>query len=331
MVEKKESIQSSLEKNYLKDEIYLHHKNKHFKHNSFVGFTFKKINKKINNKQILKTNSIGLRCEDLHLIKKTNTILIGGSVAFSSFASDEDHTISSLLEKNTNKKILNCGLGGHLLKQHFSLYFNYLKHIETKNIIILFGFNDLVNCYLGRNYDEILSDEFSKNIQKNYLFPVKSSLKTLFIEILNKIGLRKVFHNLLFIKNKKKINNGFKVDFVSSYINDIIKDIFFFKKYCEKFDIKLIMALQPSIYSSKKKLTNYEKNNFTTFLNQNPERIEFIKIFNNLLDKNLSQFKDYYNLESIYDEIDKTVFLDEVHLNDHGNLILSNYFENLLD
>ena len=331
MVEKKELKKNFSKNNYLKDDIYLHHKNKHFQHNSFVGFTFKSIDKTDHGKQILKTNDIGLRCDDLSLVHNTNSILIGGSVAFSSFSSDEEHTISALLEKSSDKKILNCGLGGHILKQHFSLYFNYLKHIETKNILILFGFNDLVNCYLGRNYDEILSDEFSTNIQKNYLSPIQTSLKTLLIEVSDKIKIKHFLYDFFSNKNRKKFNKETRFNPINNYISDIIKDIVFFNKYCKKFNINLIIALQPSIYSSKKKLSDYENNNLNIYLKKNPERFEFIKIFNNLLDKNLSKFKNYHNLENIFNNFEDTVFLDEVHLHDKGNLIISNYLKNFLD
>ena len=86
MVEKNSLESHSSKDDYVFDEIYLHSKNRHFKQNSFIGYSIIKIDKKKNNKQILKTNKIGLRCEELETIEKTNTILLGGSVEFSSFA-----------------------------------------------------------------------------------------------------------------------------------------------------------------------------------------------------------------------------------------------------
>ena len=331
MVEKNNSENNLSKDNFVLDDIYLHHKNRHFKQNSFIGYSIKEIDKKKNNQQILKTNKIGLRCEDLDLIQKTNTILLGGSVAFSSFASSEDQTISSLLEKSSNKKIINCGVGGHIFKQHLSLYFNYLKNIETKNIIILFGFNDLVNCYLGRKYDEILNIEFSRKVQDNYLSPIRTSLKTIVIQILEKIGLRKFTHDLLLSQNQGKVNKGIDEIEINNYINKIKKDISYFNNYCDKFNINLIISLQPSIYTSKKNFSEFEKNNLNKYLRKFPQRYKFIKIFNNFLNDELSLFKNYYNLENIFQNKSETIFFDEVHLNDKGNYILANFFNKLLD
>jgi len=331
MVEKNNLKNIPPKSDFLKDDIYLHHKNKHLKQNSFIGFSIKEIDKKVNNKQILKTNNIGLRCEDLNTIKRTNTILLGGSVAFSSFASCEEQTISSLLQKNSNKKIINCGVGGHVFKQHLSLYFNYLKNIETKNIIILFGFNDLVNCYLGRKYDEILNPDFSTKVQNSYLSPVSTSIKILAIEFLDKIRIRNIIHDLLLKRNQNKVYKEINEDLIKDYINEIIKDTIFFNKYCQKFNINLILALQPSIYTSQKELSNYENNNFNTYLTKYPNRQKFIKTFNNLLNDRLSFFKNYHNLDNIFQETNDTLFFDEVHLNDKGNFIISNFFIELLD
>ena len=331
MVEKNNSENNSSKDDFILDDIYLHHKNRHFKHNSFIGYCIQQIDKKRNNKQILKTNKIGLRCEEIDLIEKTNTILLGGSVAFSSFATTEDQTISSLLEKNSNKKIINCGVGGHIFKQHLSLYFNYLKNIETKNIIILFGFNDLVNCYLGRKYDEILNIEFSSKVQDNYLSPIKTSLKTLVIQILEKIGLRNFTHDLLLSQNQEKVNKGIDEIEINNYINKIKKDINYFNSYCNKFNINLIISLQPSIYNSKKDFSEYEKKNLNLYLSKFPQRYKFIKIFNNFLHEELSSFKNYYNLENIFQDTSETIFFDEVHLNDKGNYILANFYKKLLD
>ena len=322
MVEEKKKFTE----NNPKDNIYLHHKNKHFIHNPFLGFKLKKLNKSKDGKQILKTNSDGLRCEELLQVKETDTMLLGGSVAFSSFASNEDNTISSQLELNINKKVLNCGIGGHTLKQHFSLYFNYLKNIKKKNIIILFGFNDLVNCYLGKQYDEILIEQFSKQIQDNYSSPVTSSLKTIFMEFLKKIKVKDIIYDLLKVKNQNKIYDKTNIDLINKYIRNIEKDFIFFNEYCEKFNINLIISLQPSIYFSQKKLSYYEQKNLDIYLRKYPTRYKFIKIFHELLCKNLHAFKNYHNLDNIFDNFDETIFLDEVHLSDKGNSIISNYF-----
>ena len=331
MVEKKKAnIIDTFDDDQNLDPIYLHHKNRHFKHNPYVGYTIKKIDKKKNGNQLVKTNTLGLRCNELHTIEEANSILLGGSVAFSSFASSEEDTISSLLEKNVGKKILNCGVGGHILKQHLSLYFNYIKNIETKNIIILFGFNDMANCYSGRKYNDIINQEFSTKIQENYLSPINSSLKNIFHEIFRLLKLEKVIFNFLSKKNQIKINNTDKDENIEQYIGEIIKDINFFRKYCIKFNINLIISLQPCIYLINKKLTDYENKRLNNYISEYPERNEFVNKFYNLLDKNLNSFENYHNLNNAYKETNETVLIDEMHLTDIGNKYLANYYKKFI-
>ena len=185
MVKIKDDSISSAFINYNNSEkVYYHHLNLDYKQNSYVGFTLKKLKKEFNNEVILETNEIGLRCPELNQIKSCDAILLGGSAAYSIFAKTENHTITKLTEKNTNRKIINCGVPGHVFKQHLSLYFNYLKNIKSDNIIIMFGFNDMVNCFMARNYAGIINENFSTKSQLLYDKPIKSSFKTIISEML---------------------------------------------------------------------------------------------------------------------------------------------------
>ena len=46
MVEKNNLVSDSSKEDYVFDEIYLHSKNRHFKQNSFIGYSISEIDKK---------------------------------------------------------------------------------------------------------------------------------------------------------------------------------------------------------------------------------------------------------------------------------------------
>lgn len=332
MVKIKNDKISSAYINYNNSEkAYQHHLNLDYKHNPFVGFTLKKLKRELNEEVVLETNEIGLRCPELNLIKSCDAILLGGSAAFSTYARSENDTISKLTEKISNKKIINCGVPGHVFKQHVSLYFNYLKNIKTDNIIILFGFNDMVNCFMGRNYTGIINEHFTIKSQLLYDEPVKSSAKTILLEIFNFFGFKKYIFNK--ILKKKILKRNEKIEDINSviniYLNDIKKEITFFQNFCDKFNIKLHLILQPSLYVTKKKFSIYEKRKFDEW-NLIPNRKSYAENFYKKIDYLLSNFNFYYNFSNCFDSEDDTIFIDECHYGDRGSLIVSDLLSKIL-
>ena len=57
----------------------------------------------------------------------------------------------------------------------------------------MFGFNDMVNCFMGRNYAGIINENFSTKSQLLYDKPIKSSFKTIISEMLIFFGLKNIF------------------------------------------------------------------------------------------------------------------------------------------
>ena len=146
--------------------IYSHASNEEWVADPYIGFRLKKLRKEINGKLILHTNYLGLRTEDNFISEKFDVVFIGGSLVYGAFSPSNETTISKYFEKITNLKSLNAGIGGHVLKQHFSLFSNYLKKIPSSKIIFVFGFNDMGNCFNGKKYDDIKLDIFQKKLIK---------------------------------------------------------------------------------------------------------------------------------------------------------------------
>ena len=69
-----------------------------------------------------------------------------------------------------------------------------------------------------------------------------------------------------------------------------------------KFNINLIILLQPCIYSTNKKLSAYEQSNYQNNIKKDPQKFEFVKKFYKSLDENLNSFNNFYNLDSSFNQ-----------------------------
>lgn len=299
------------------NNIYSHASNNEWICDPFIGFRLKKITRKINNQIILKTNSMGIRASEIFLKEKYDTIFIGGSFVYGAFAPSENETIPSYYEKIIKSKVLNAGIGGHVLKQHFSLFFNYLKSIKAKKLIFIFGFNDMGNCFNGKEYKNIKLDIFEKKINKVLENPIKQSFIVIFSQILNILKLRKLVKNIFF---KKKISNVISSEsYIDKYIDELSNDLEEFNKM--QLNKKIFFFIQPNLITSKKKLSNYEK---IVINNRDENKKNFCKIFHQKLENKIFRINNVYNLNNIFDHRNDTIFIDDAHIGDKGNLIVAN-------
>lgn len=311
-------------KEILEKEIYSHNSNKEWISDPYTGFKLKKLEKKIGEKLILKTNSLGLRANEFESKENFDVIFLGGSYVYGSYASAQDKTITEIYSKLQNEKVLNAGIGGHVLKQHISLYHNYLSNLNTKKIFLIFGFNDMGNCYQGKDFSEIKLNLFNDKINQINQKPIKESLKIFLSEILRILNLN--FLKKLIKKLLKKDHNFSKKPDIKKYILDIVETLKIFNNYCsyKKIDLKII--LQPTLLDVNRDFTKYELN----YLNNTPdENKKFCKNFFNLLDKELSKFDNYFNFKYIYDKVQNDVFIDIVHTSDIGNKIFAKNLQNI--
>jgi lysophospholipase L1-like esterase len=294
----------------LESKIYSHYRNREWIADPYVGFRLDRIKKTLNNQIIVETNFLGLRSGDNFLKENYDTIYLGGSVIYGAFSTSNETTIPSFYEKISNQKTLNAGIGGHILNQHFSFYFNYLVKLHPKNLIIVFGFNDMSNCYNGKKYTEIKLDVLQQNyVLKKNLY--KDSTKLFCKSIIDFLKLNiissKIFKNNSQEKNKPKSK-------LESYLDDLFFVIELFNNL--KINSNIYFFIQPNLITTNKKLSSYENNILS---NIDPSKIEFCKYFHKKLSNKLISFENVINLENIFDNDEKTIFLDDVHINDLGN------------
>ena len=236
------------------EKIYEHALNNEWMSDPYIGFRLKELEKKIDNELILKTNSLGLRAEEFKRDSIYDVLFLGGSLVFGSYSSNQRTTISEFYSKKTAEKVLNGGIGGHVLKQHFSLYFNYLSKITFKKIIIIFGFNDMTNCYQGKTFNDIRLDIFHKHIDSIYKNPSKELLKIILSKSFNFLTLNKL-KKLFYDFRNNLSNNHIKYSeiTVNNYCYEIDKALVLFKNFCKDNKIDMYIILQPSLTTSIKK------------------------------------------------------------------------------
>lgn len=301
--------------NTFQHNIYYHNRDNEYCADPFLGFRLKKLKKYIDDKLILETNSLGLREKELSEENKCDVLFLGGSFIYGVNAPGDEATIPRLFSDIDKSTVFNAGIPGHVLKQHFSLYFNYLMHIQVKKIILVFGFNDLVNCFNNKSYGEISIDSYQNTIDEINKNPIIKPLKILLRNLISFKGLKN--KNLKRNKNKT-IKNKDKQIF--KYCDRVFKDIELFNNYCKKNNVELFTILQPTLVNSKKKLSDYERN---CLLNLSEKKKEFVIQFYHILSEKLKSFKNFSNFSKIYDEFDRMIFTDEVHVGDFGNKIFS--------
>tara|TARA_B100001173_G_scaffold299952_1_gene299005 strand:- start:1731 stop:2717 length:987 start_codon:yes stop_codon:yes gene_type:complete len=296
-------------------KIYSHASNEEWVADPYIGFRLKKLKKKIDNNIILDTNYLGLRAENNFNLKKYDSIFLGGSLVYGAYSPTNFSTISSFYEKNVSEVCLNGGIGGHVLKQHFSLYFNYLNAIETKNIIIIFGFNDMGNCFNGKLYQDVKLDIFQKKINLIVEKPIKEGLKISISAILKNLKLKHFVSKL--IKKNSKVNKTSNFD-LSKYLDDLCLDIKWFNSNNKNKNIYFF--IQPNLITTKKKLTDYEN---TVISSRQIDKINFCKNFHFELKKKTKEISNVFSLEDTFDDNKDTIFIDEAHVGDKGNEIIA--------
>jgi len=244
---------------------------------------------------------------------------LGGSLVFGSYAPNQNSTISEFYSNLMNHRMLNGGVGGHVLKQHLSLYYNYLSKVSVKKIILVFGFNDMTNCYQGKTFNDIRLDIFHKNVDLIYKQPTKELLKIILFKTMDFFKLKKLIFNLKNKTENKMVK--YSVFKIEKYCNEVDQALTTFNQFCKNKSIDLCIILQPSLTSSFKKKSLYEENYIKKNLTE--ERINFSRVFFKNLNSTLKKYENYYNFQNIYDEEEKTIFIDSAHVGDIGNKIFA--------
>ncbi len=247
------------------------------------------------------------------------SIVIGGSLVFGFGSTSDQKTISSILSKKTNKLFVNFGATAFNSKQEILLFLNFFQKFSIiEQVIIISGANDLYlnlindeddwgNFFFKKKYEKI----FNKYENKNNLI---SKLKNSYLKILNK----KVNNRLIKI-NYEKLKNNY------------VQNFSLWSSISKSFNFRIHYFLQPMASWTRKKLTEEELNLFNILDNSDDfahltlkvvskyeNYIEFSKLIRNIADYYKINFTDLNEQINKIENLNDSIFVDRVHMNDRG-------------
>ena len=317
------------------NNTYAFSANREYVSDPYMGFRLRSLKKFIGDKLILKTNSLGLRCDDINKTPKEKdvAVFLGGSVIFGSYAPSDQETISSLCESNLKHQIhcVNAGANGHVLTQHVSLYTNYITpYLKPKYVILYAGYNDfLLCCRYKKSFGRLIIEDF-QDILANY--PQKP-FKTALI-ILTK-GLKFKIHKIksLLKKNQPSVakKDNLPLDalggeaHIQNYINQFVNHIELLSHLCSSTGTQFLFFLQPALALSGKIKTELEKN-----LESSITEAEALAFFYKALKKELHQKSYFKDHSDIFLQEQKSIFVDPCHLGDRGNKIIAHEISSII-
>ncbi len=311
-------------------------------------------NKKNFKSEVVNTDELGFRLnyfnnKKFSLEQLTNfddiSIVIGGSTVFGFGSTNDKNTISSLLSKIKNKVFINFGATAFNSKQEIILFMKYFtKFKKIDKVIIVSGVNDLY-LNISSRYDES-NFFFKKNyLLANNLYSIRNNYKKKLLYYLYKIKNDKFinpnnlyFSDLFKKKNKEEKNNTINHDLINSNYNQIFG---VWSALSLKYNFSVDYFFQPLAGWLNKKPNKIEEQLFTLLDNSKDQSHKILNkisnknnhdIFNEILKRNSNIHSiNYHNLN---DEIgnfisdEDHIFVDRVHLTNHGYEIISKIISN---
>jgi hypothetical protein len=265
-------------------------------------------------------------------------IVIGGSTVFGVGSTSDDTTIASVLSNKTNEPWFNLGVrGGISFTEYIHLIRFMHKAKNIRNIVFFSGINDIYTNMLVNtksNFDSRFQDGIEKyTCKRKFISYILSKLY--FIEQDDIIGLslkQMLLYPFVKYENKKDklLTHEEQVDKI---FDTFKRNFLLYAALVKQFNVKITYILQPFADWTEKNLSNDEKDVFqyletlqdgtdwkATKNKLNKELYDKVKSFlsNELNDVNI----DFIDSHSYY-KIDKTLFVDTVHLNDTGYEVAS--------
>ena len=339
-------------------DYYSSWKSAMFNYDYTIGFRLFNSKNKMS-KKFAKINSLGFRCGEFEEKKDNDLVVLfsGASTAFGCGASSNDKTIpyqfKNIMEKKfpkKNIKIYNLAQINNYQTQEIILLTFFLKKLKPDIVISINGWNELIrNNFISddtiKKYNVFNVTELegweparvTKNKKKNlltYLYLFLEDYSAL-MRGLNVINPQLIFKRQKLMKSYRNFDEAIEVG-SSLYFNnfEILNNM------SKAFNFKYFSFLQPNI-TNKKNLTDDEKKLISYYKNYNRlfKDEDFIQklydlknIYNNIYSMGKKQnYKNFFDLSSLFDNINEDIYCTTVHLNDTGQDLLAKKIYEILN
>jgi hypothetical protein len=325
-----------------------------YRNHPYLGFVLEGSNEEYDPQKTLSLNSYGLRAPENIDNDCYRICIIGGSVAFGSYAPRNDRTIPGFLENKLNEmgglkgkkvKVYNCGHGGHNITQHFILTHHVLLDKYKPNLVLcLAGYNDFSIMKKGLLPGESLVNEFSKVIKYMQTGSFRQILVHVFIKTLL---VRYKYLNLYYEKivlQKRKILNKFRstkkndlralvnlpstkydLDFhVQTYVSTNEK----IRAMLNGLGVLYMSAIQPALGYGKKPLCEKEQYIMNMSDSSTNEKSRMLNEFYDSLrikmgEKSNTEKYKFVDCTNIFDGVAGQIYCDPAHIGDIGNELIA--------
>ncbi|MBI5937542.1 MAG: SGNH/GDSL hydrolase family protein [Betaproteobacteria bacterium] len=288
------------------------------------------------------TNAQGLRDErDLAQIHKGLVIVTGGSTAWGAGVSQKQ-LYSRVAEDMLNKEykhdlaIVSAGVGAYSSAQELSLVLNRIVKFRPKLVIMLSGWNDTLQGYLGYSQDDgndyLNFKEVIRRGSADNCDPVKSHVciaepaPAPSCEGADALGV--LAASVCQVAERARIQ--LRMRRPEEVVDDFVRNVQVIADLGRREGFDVMVALQPTLYDTKKPLTvfehrlreGYEK----TYMEFPQYNARIYAIYRRMLPVEAARadFK-FVDMDESINREKLTVFSDHVHFGDRGNRLMGQY------
>ena len=283
----------------------------------------------------IKTNELGFRDKPL-LPRKDNEyriLILGGSMAWGMGASSNEKTVAGALESQLNSssrnysyRVMNGAYLGWKSREELIVLMEFYDEFDPDLIIAITGWNDLYVLTVGGDPDLQMRKEsgmLAKAV-KEYMQPMSTMYAVR--KFAGSLGIWRLvmhFREKMHPVSPPSIKVSYDADYARRIIPGLVDRYVTMANFAKRHGVKLILAIQPDIYTTGKAFTREEKSVSERYTAKyvNIEGA-YPRYRSDYLHHLRTQITDsevvVLDLSGVFDSVSEPVFLDNCHFNDMG-------------
>jgi lysophospholipase L1-like esterase len=283
----------------------------------------------------IRTNELGFRDRPLLPREKNEyrILILGGSTAWGMGASSNENTVAGALESQLNSssgnhtyRVMNGAYPGWQSRQELTALMEYHDEFDPDLIIAITGWNDVYVLTSGEDPDLQMRKEsgmLAKAVTES-LQPMPTMYAVR--KLAGSLGIWRLvvhFREKMHLASPPSVKVSYDADNARRIIPGMVDRYLTMANFAKRHGAKLMLAIQPDIYTTGKTLTQEEESvskrytdKFVNIENAYPEyRADFLDELRTQITDNGAVVVD---LSGVFDAVTDPVFLDHCHFNDTG-------------